>query len=143
MLTRDPIDPPRSNREGADRQARLIRPREAISHRQLLPAACIAGLAFVAALVRLPFLATGLGPDEGGYAYVAERWAHGARLYHAAWVDRPQGLLLAYRFFLRIGDTPWAVRLGAIVFACAITVLVGTIGWLLQNARTGITVAGI
>ena len=60
------------------------------------PAMCIT-VGAVAVLLRLPFLTSGLGEDEGGYAYVARAWGHGAHLYTAAWVDRPQGLLLAYR----------------------------------------------
>jgi hypothetical protein len=94
--------------------------------------------------LRLPFIHLGLGPDEGGYAYVAEQWAHGAKLYGAsAWVDRPQGLLLVYRLLLAIGHGAWAVRLGAVVFAAAITLLLGAIGWLLQGAWAGAAASGI
>jgi hypothetical protein len=50
--------------------------------------------------VRLPFVWGGLGMDEGGYAYVAQQWARGGRLYSSVWIDRPQGLVLAYRLLL-------------------------------------------
>jgi hypothetical protein len=103
----------------------------------------LAGCGLLALLVRLPFVATGVGPDEGGYAYVAERWAHGARLYSQIWIDRPQGLLLVYRALLAIADKPWAIRLGAVVFGVAITLLLGAIGWLLRGPVAGVAAAGI
>jgi 4-amino-4-deoxy-L-arabinose transferase-like glycosyltransferase len=86
----------------------------------------------------------GLGPDEGGYAYVAQQWAGGAHLYGpGAWVDRPQGLMLAYRFLLTLGHGPWAIRLGAVVFGAAITLLIGTIGLMLKGPWTGAAAAAI
>ena len=94
-------------------------------------------------LLRLRFLGTGIGPDEGGYAYVASRWAHGVQLYSQIWIDRPQGLMLAYRALLQIADRPWAIRLGAVLFGAAITLLLGAIGWLLRGSATGIATAGI
>ena len=66
----------------------------------------VALAALAAAAVRVPFLAAGIGQDEGGYAYIAREWARGARLYDALWVDRPQGLLLAYRALLSLADRP-------------------------------------
>ena len=67
----------------------------------------------MAVVLRLPFLGT-LGPDEGGYAYIASAWARGGHLYGKVWVDRPQGLMLAYRFLLGIAHQAWAIRLGAV-----------------------------
>lgn len=104
-------------------------------------AAAIAGSVATAALVRLPFLSTGIGPDEGGYAYIASRWAQGARLYGLDWVDRPQGLMVAYRLLLDIGHSAWAIRLGALLFGCGITLLLGIAGWLLAGPRAGAAAA--
>jgi 4-amino-4-deoxy-L-arabinose transferase-like glycosyltransferase len=103
----------------------------------------LAGLTVLAAGLRLPFLAAGMGVDEGGYAYVAREWARGGHLYGSLWVDRPQGLLLAYRFLLHISDSAWAIRLGAVLAGAAVTLLVGTIGWLLRSRATGIAAAAI
>jgi len=99
--------------------------------------------ALVAAALRAPFLASGMGQDEGGYAYIAREWARGARLYDALWVDRPQGLLVAYRFLLSVADRAWAVRLGAVIAGVAITLLLGAIGWMLFSRAAGIAAAAI
>jgi len=103
----------------------------------LSAAAAIAGSVGLAAILRLPFLNAGLSPDEGGYAYVASQWARGARLYGSDWVDRPQGLILVYRLLLEGGNTPAAIRLGAVLFGCGITLLLGLAGWLLRGPWTG------
>ena len=79
-----------------------------------LAVAAICGAAVVAAGLRLPFIWTGVSIDEGGFAYVAQQWARGGRLYDDdAWIDRPQGLILAYRMLLAIGDGQWTIRLAA------------------------------
>jgi 4-amino-4-deoxy-L-arabinose transferase-like glycosyltransferase len=107
-------------------------------------AVAIAAAAATDGLFRVPFLHVGLSPDEGGYAYVAEQWARGARLYGpAAWVDRPQGLMLAYRLLLSIAHSAWAIRLGALVCGVAITALLGAIGWMLDGPWTGAAAAAI
>jgi hypothetical protein len=80
------------------------------------------GLAGVAALARIPFMGS-IGPDEGGYAYVAWRWAQGHALYHPTWIDRPQGLILVYRLLLSLASAVWTVRLGAVLAGVAITLL--------------------
>ncbi len=95
------------------------------------------GLAAVAVLLRLPFLGT-LGPDEGGYAYIASAWARGGHLYGRVWVDRPQGLMLAYRSLLGIAHQAWAIRLGAVVAAVAITLLLVLIGNVLESPKVGL-----
>ncbi len=100
--------------------------------------------AAAAVALRVPFMQLGLSPDEGGYAYIAEQWARGARLYGpSAWVDRPQGLMLAYRLLLSVAHGPWAIRLGAVVFGAAITLLIGAIGWMLKGPWTGAAAAAI
>jgi hypothetical protein len=92
----------------------------------------LAGLALLAALVRLPFLGS-IGPDEGGYAYVAWRWSRGADLYRSVWIDRPQGLILVYRLLISISQSVWAIRLGAVVAGVAVTLLVAAIARLLDG----------
>jgi 4-amino-4-deoxy-L-arabinose transferase-like glycosyltransferase len=53
--------------------------------------------------------------DEGGYAYVAQRWLDGRGLfYQTLWVSRPQGIFVAYGAIQRtLGETVEALRLGA------------------------------
>src|SRR3954453_11691976 len=97
----------------------------------------ILAAALLAVLLRGPFLFTGLSTDEGGYAYVAQQWARGARIYGTAWLDRPQGLLLTYRALLWINDSGWTIRLGVVLAGMIITVALGAIGWLLVNRQGG------
>lgn len=103
----------------------------------------IAGWTVVAAALRAPFIWTGLSMDEGGYAYVAQQWAHGQRLYDTAWLDRPQGLLLVYRLLLGIDDSGATIRAGAVLAGAAITVFVGVTGWLLIGRRAGMAAAAV
>lgn len=104
----------------------------------------IIGCAVVAAALRTPFIRTGISMDEGGYAYVAQQWARGARLYDSgAWLDRPQGLLLTYRFLLWLDDAGWTVRLGAVLAGVVITLAVGVIGWLFAGRNAGIAAAAV
>jgi len=107
----------------------------------VVAAASIAGSVAAAALLRIPFLGTGIGPDEGGYAYIASQWARGARLYGSDWVDRPQGLMVAYRLLLDIGHSAWAIRLGALLFGCGITLLLGVAAWVLAGRWAGAAAA--
>jgi 4-amino-4-deoxy-L-arabinose transferase-like glycosyltransferase len=103
----------------------------------------IAALCAVAALVRLPFLWTGISMDEGGYAYVAQEWARGGDLYGSAWLDRPQGLLLVYRILLAVDGTGWTIRAGAMLAGAIVTALAGLIGWLLVGRRAGVAAAAL
>src|SRR3954447_20622741 len=103
----------------------------------------ILAAALLAVLLRVPFLFTGLSTDEGGYAYVAQQWSRGARLYDTAWLDRPQGLLLTYRALLAIDASGWTIRLGMVLAGAVITVALGAIGVLLAGRTTGIAAAWI
>jgi 4-amino-4-deoxy-L-arabinose transferase-like glycosyltransferase len=105
--------------------------------------AALAGTGALAALARAPFVGAGLGPDEGGYAYVAREWARGVRLYEGIWIDRPQGLLSVYRGVVTIADHPWAFRVTALLVGVAITLLVGAIAWMLRGPLTGVAAAAI
>jgi len=109
-----------------------------------LAVAAICGAAVVAAGLRLPFIWTGVSIDEGGFAYVAQQWARGGRLYDDdAWIDRPQGLILAYRMLLAIGDGQWTIRLAAVLSGVALTVFIGLIGWLLLGRACGVAAAAV
>src|SRR5207302_1348522 len=79
----------------ARRAVLASRPLSTLMNRPALLA--LAGTAVLAALARVPYLTAGVGPDEGGYAYVARQWARGLTLYRDVWIDRPQGLLSIYR----------------------------------------------
>src|SRR5437588_9584077 len=102
-----------------------------------------AGTAVLAALARVPCVTGGVGPDEGGYAYVARQWARGAALYRDVWIDRPQGLLSIYRFIYTVSGHVWAYRLGALLIGVGITLVVGAIGWMLRGPGTGVAAAVI
>lgn len=64
--------------------------------------------------------------DEGGYAYVAQRWLDGrGTLYSDIWVSRPQGIFLAYgAIFHTIGTSAEALRIGAWIVTVATMALV-------------------
>jgi 4-amino-4-deoxy-L-arabinose transferase-like glycosyltransferase len=81
-------------------------------------------------LVRLPLLRLPLDPDEGGYAYIAQRWADGARLYSPqAWVDRPQGLMVLFRAVGTVSYSALAIRAAAVLVACVLALAVAAIAW--------------
>jgi 4-amino-4-deoxy-L-arabinose transferase-like glycosyltransferase len=103
----------------------------------------IAALAVLAAALRLPYVWTGLSTDEGGYAYVAQQWSRGARLYDTAWLDRPQGLLLTYRGLLALGESGWAIRGLVVLIGSVMTVLIASIGGLLAGRRPAIAAAAV
>jgi hypothetical protein len=100
----------------------------------------LAGVAVATALVRVPFMGS-LGPDEGGYAYVASRWQHGQALYRSLWIDRPQALLLVYRALITIDYAVWAIRLGAVLAGVAVALLLIPIGQLVASRTVGLLAA--
>lgn len=103
------------------------------------PTFALASLAIAAgaALLRLPFLGS-VGPDEGGYAYAAWQWASGRPLYSSVWIDRPQGLMLAYRGLVSLALDPWAIRLGAVIAGALISVLIVAVGTQLVSRAAGL-----
>src|SRR6185437_11750916 len=107
------------------------------------PALAVAAAMLLAVLARLPFLHTPLTADEGGYAEVARLWSHGAVLYHGAWVDRPQGLLMIFRAMLHVdGGSAEALRaLAAVAGALAVAVTMVVTGRL--AGRIPATIAGL
>jgi 4-amino-4-deoxy-L-arabinose transferase-like glycosyltransferase len=101
--------------------------------------AASAGAAFV---LHIPFLSTPLSVDEGGYGYVAHWWARGADLYGDVWVDRPQGLLLLYRWALALpGSGRFDIRLMATLWSCAIAVVLGLLITRVAGRRAGTAAA--
>jgi hypothetical protein len=100
-------------------------------------------VAVTTAVVRVPLLGLPLDPDEGGYAYVAHRWAAGARLYTtAAWVDRPPVLMLIFRWITDLSYSPIALRLAAMLAAVVVAVGAGACARMLAGPRAGL-VAGL
>ena len=92
-----------------------------------------------AVLVRLPLFGVPLDPDEGGYAYIARKWAEGARLYSpAAWVDRPQGLLLAFRAVAAVSYSPGGIRMLAVVAAVSAALGAAAAAWAVAGRRAGV-----
>ena len=97
----------------------------------------------LAAAVRLPFLHAPLTADEGGYGEVARLWSRGAVLYHGAWVDRPQGLLLVFRAMLHVdGGSAEALHALAAVVAAVVVALTMVVTARLAG-RIPATVAGL
>lgn len=108
-------------------------------------------VAATTATVRLPLLGLPLDPDEGGYAYVARQWAAGSSLYtQGAWVDRPPGLMLAFRWITDISYTAAGLRLAAMLSAvvlaigagCCARVLAGPGAGLAAGMLAGVVLAG-
>lgn len=103
----------------------------------------VAIVAVTAAVVRVPLLGLPLDPDEGGYAYVAHRWAAGAQLYTtAAWVDRPPVLMLIFRWITDLSYSPIALRLAAMLAAVVVALGAGACARTLAGPRAGL-VAGL
>ena len=70
--------------------------------------------------LRLPFLTTPLGIDEGGYAYVASHWGStDGALYGGQWVDRPPLLFALYAVAQFVADD-----LGIRVLGCLAAVVI-------------------
>ncbi len=90
------------------------------------------GVAVLTLLVRLPLVGLPLDPDEGGYGYIARRWAAGERLYSPqAWVDRPQGLLVLFRAVTSVSYSAAAIRVAAVLVAVVLALGVGAVAWAL------------
>lgn len=76
----------------------------------------IIGALGASALLRLPYLRAPLTVDEAGALTVARSWAAGQRLYVDTFIDRPQGVIVAFqRWDALAGPDPAAVRLLAVL----------------------------
>ncbi len=127
---------PRAGRPAADPRVRFL----------ALGWTAAAALSVVAltALIRLPLFGLPLDPDEGGYAYLARRWALGAPLYSdGAWVDRPPGLMTVFRWVGAVAYTPTALRVTAMLAAVVLALGAGAAGWALRGRRAGLVSAAV
>lgn len=78
----------------------------------------VGGGVLVAVLLHLRFFFTPLTADEGGFLAIGRAWGNGSHLYRDVWVDRPQGLLVVFRFWNDIaGGSTASVRSMATLFA--------------------------
>lgn len=86
--------------------------------------AWIAGAVLASLALRLPSLRAPLTVDEAGALTVARSWAAGQRLYIDTFVDRPQGVIVAFqRWDAWFGPNPAAVRSLALV--AGVTTVIG------------------
>lgn len=136
------------HRRAVARRPRVVRPRVVGGLRRragpLGGRAAWGGLLFalgLSLLVRWPLLGLPLISDEGGYAYVAQRWLDGSgRLYHDLWVSRPQGIFVVYgAIFATLGDDVVALRVGAWLATAATLALV----WRFAGVWAGPRVAAV
>ena len=102
--------------------------------------------ALLALATRVPFWRAPLTADEGGYTEVARLWAGGAHLYSGAWVDRPQGLLLAFRALLAAGGgSTMSIRVMAafvsVAVVLAVVALATTLCGSIEGLATGLLLA--
>ena len=119
-------------------------PRPSRQHRGLLLALLVGGTTVLTALLRLPLMGLPLDPDEGGYAYLARRWALGSPLYSdGAWVDRPPGLMTVFRWVVAVSYTPLALRVAALVAAVVVTLGTGAAAWALRGRTAGLVAAAV
>ena len=77
--------------------------------------------------------------DEGGYAFVAQRWTDGrGELYDDLWISRPQGIFVAYAAILKtLGGETVDIRVGAWL----VGVMTMGVVWLFASAWKGPRVA--
>lgn len=91
--------------------------------------------------LRIPFFNIPMIHDEGGYAYATRGWLDGSgHLYDDLWISRPQGIFVLYAaVFKTLGDSVWALRFTAWIFAAGTVVAI----WLLGRRWTTPRVANI
>ena len=96
---------------------------------RLRPWWALGGCLLLALVLRVPYLSTPLGRDEGGLAYIAQHWpgSHGS-LYGSYWVDRPPLLILLFKVAV-LGGEGGVRALGALA---AVALVIGVA--LLVNA---------
>ena len=89
---------------------------------------------------RLPFLATPLSPDEGGFLMVAAQWSPGTSLYGDYWVDRPP-LMIGLFQLADLGGGAVALRLMGIAAVVVSVLLAAIVGRAVAPARPSAAVA--
>jgi Dolichyl-phosphate-mannose-protein mannosyltransferase len=101
----------------------------------------LGGCLLLALALRLPFLGTGLGKDEGGVAFIARNWGSGhGSLYGSYWLDRPPLLVALYKIAILGGDT--GVRVLGAIAALAIVTGVALLARAVAGDRAGL-IAGL
>ena len=96
----------------------------------------LGGCLLLALLLRVPFLSTPLGRDEGGLAYIAQHWPGGdGSLYGAYWVDRPPLLILLFKAAVLGGET--GVRMLGAIAAVALVIGVTLLARAVEGPRAG------
>jgi len=109
----------------------------AADDRSLPVAATVLGIALGVAL-RIRMFFTPITADEGGFLAIARAWANGKVLYRDVWVDRPQGLLVVFRFWDWIsGGSVASVRIMAMIFGALMVVAVASVTATIAGRRTG------
>ena len=107
------------------------------------PTVAVVAAMAVSVALRARFITTPLTSDEGGYLAVARAWASGKLLYTETWVDRPQGLLVLFRFWDDVtGGSGPAIRIMAILFGCIAVAAVAYTAFALAGPRAA-AVAGL
>jgi hypothetical protein len=96
----------------------------------------LGGCVLLALLLRVPYLTTPLGRDEGGLAYMAQHWfdGHGS-LYGAYWVDRPPLLIVLFKLAV-LGGEGGVRALGALA-AVALVIGVTLLARAVEGPRAG------
>jgi 4-amino-4-deoxy-L-arabinose transferase-like glycosyltransferase len=100
------------------------------------------GVAALAAALRAPVAALPFERDEGGYAYIAQRWAAGDVPYRDVFDQKPPAVFAFYAAaFAAGGETPAAVRWAAQAWIVAALAAVAAIGARLATPSAGIAAA--
>ena len=84
---------------------------------------------------RLPFVATPLSPDEGGFLMVAGQWSPGTSLYGNYWVDRPPLLIGLFQLADLGGGGAVALRLTGIAAVMVSVLLAAVVGRVVAPSR--------
>ena len=97
----------------------------------------LGGCILLALLLRVPYLSTPLGRDEGGLAYMAQHWTGGGAgsLYGDYWVDRPPLLILLFKAAVLGGEG--GVRALGAVAAVALVIGVTLLARAVEGPRAG------
>ena len=107
----------------------------------------LGGAALVSVLMRLRMVWSPVTVDEGGYLAIARAWGHGRVLYRDVWVDRPQGLLLLFRWWDWLsGGSTGSIRVMAMLFGVVLVLATGVAVWALVGqsaARWAALVCGV
>lgn len=99
-------------------------------------------ISLLTVILRLRFLFTPIGIDEGGYLAIARAWGNGKGLYSDVFLDRPQGLLVVFRAWdVLSGGNTAQLRVIAIVFALVAALAIAELVRVLKSPSAGL-VAG-